>query len=156
MSAGGGSTYKDTVRFVDKPESSYILDEINLSQYSDVQFYSEINSRNTLENVTEALKILDFSDYKSILYISKSHDCKRCWLTLKRFLPNAKLLQQTFSGLYPNTDRVLAPDNWSTFDFGISRVWGEYLRIKKYGERGDIAYDEDTRQLVFEIESLMV
>ncbi len=36
-----------------------------------------------------------------------------------------------------------------------SRVWGEFLRIKLYGERGDIYYDEPVKVLVDEINSLV-
>ncbi len=41
--------------------------------------------------------------------------------------------------------------DWHTFDFGRRRLWGEYLRIKEYGNREDIEYEE-VKDLVEEIE----
>jgi uridine kinase len=151
--SGGGSKYSDTLKILDRPESWYILQEINPSNYPNVQFFSETISTNCRENVTEALKILDFSSYKSILFVSKGHDCKRCYLTLQKFAPNAKLLQRTFYGKYHDTQE-LTKEGWSKPEFGRTRVWGEFLRIKTYGERGDIAYDPETKILVDKITKL--
>lgn len=154
--SGDGSLYKDTPNTLNKSESFYILQEINSDVYPEVKFYLEDKSKNTLENVEEALKVLDFSQYKSILYIAKSHACKRCYLTLKKFTPNTRLLQKTFNRLYPDTNKELNRDTWYTFDFGKSRVWGEFLRIKTYGERGDIFYDKETADLVKKIEKEII
>ncbi len=118
-----------------------------------MQFFHEDQSTNTPENVTEALKILDFSDYAKVLFIFKSHDARRGYLTLRKFLPDAQLIQKTFNTQYPGTDRILNQETWHTFDFGRSRIWGEYLRIKKYGERGDIALDDETKSLITEIQT---
>jgi len=150
--SGDGSLYKGFGRFLSRPESFYVIKEINPKDYPVVEFYSEDKSNNTLENVTEALKILDLSNFKSILFIAKSHASQRCYLTLRRFAPNTKLLQKTFDRLYPGTNTELSHDTWHTFEYGRSRVWGEFLRIKKYGERGDIYYNNDISELVKHIE----
>jgi hypothetical protein len=132
-----------------------VLQSIKSTDFPNVKFYNEIKSTNTLENVTEALKVLDFSNYKTIVYVFKKHDCRRAYLTLRKFLPNTKLIQHTFEPTYTGTDRPLNKDTWYTYDFGKSRVWGEFLRIKLYGERGDIAYDEETKWLVEEIDKVI-
>ncbi len=148
--AGGAPRYSDS-EDIPKAESVIALELINPEKYPDVNFFIETKSTNTLENVTEALKVLDFRNFKKIVYIFKKHDSRRGYLTLKKFLPNTKLIQHTFEPIYPGTDRPLTKNTWFTYDFGKSRVWGEYLRIKLYGERGDIAYDDETKNLVGEI-----
>ncbi len=151
----GGSASKFGDLNLAKPESSFVLERINKDKFPDVEFYSEDKSTNTLENVTESLKILDFNSYPKVLYMFKSHDSQRGYLTLRKFLPKSKLIQKTFSAIYPGTDKILDATTWHTYEFGRERVWGEYLRIKKYGERGDIAYDEDTKSLVDKIGSII-
>lgn len=150
--AGGAPKFNDSLE-IPKAESEIVLELIKPSDFPNVKFYNETKSTNTLENVTEALKVLNFSHYKTIVYVFKKHDCKRAYLTLRKFLPNTKLIQHTFEPKYPGTDRPLTKDTWFTYDFGKSRVWGEYLRIKLYGERGDIAYDEETKGLVEKIDN---
>lgn len=151
--SGDGSLYNNALKTSGKSESFSILQKINPRIYPKVKFYLEDKSNNTLENVTEALKVLDIRRYKSILYIAKSHASKRCYLTLRKFTQNTKLLRKTFNRLYPNTNTELSRDAWHTFGFGKSRVWGEFLRIKTYGERGDIFYDQKTANLIKKIEN---
>lgn len=151
--AGGVPKFLDSTH-IPQAESAITLELIGPGKYPSVQFFNETRSTNTLENVTEALKVLDFSSYKTVVYVFKKHDCRRAYLTLRKFLPSTKLIQHTFEPTYPGTDRPLNKDTWHTYDFGRSRVWGEYLRIKKYGERGDIAYDQETKNLVDDIDRI--
>jgi hypothetical protein len=148
---GGVPKFSDSL-IIPKAESAIVLDLLHAAEYPNVEFFTENKSTNTLENVIEALKVLDFRNYKKITYIFKKHDSKRAYLTLKKFLPHTKLIQRTFDPVYPGTDRPLNRETWFTYDFGKSRVWGEYLRIKLYGRRGDIAYDDETEFLVGMIE----
>ncbi len=150
---GGASDYIDSPKF-DKPESELLLEKMDVGKFPDVKFFSENKSTNTLENVTEALKVLDFSNYSKILFIFKRHDSMRGYLTLKKFIPQAKIIQQTFAGTYAGTDRPLDENTWHTYEFGRTRVWGEFLRIKKYGQRGDIFYDEEIDKIVKQIDEL--
>ncbi len=150
---GGIPDFKD-INKIAKPESEMISDHIDKSKYPEVEFFTENKSTNTLANVVEALKVLDFSQYKKVLFVFKRHDSRRGYLTLRKFLPTAVLIQKTFSPTYPDTDRPLDKDTWHTYDFGKSRVWGEFLRIKKYGERGDIVYDDEIKSLIAQIEQL--
>lgn len=150
---GGIPTYIDTPHS-SIPEAELVLRGINKEQYPQVDFYSESISRNTLENVTEALKVLDFSQYSKILFIFKSHAAGRGYLTLKKFMsPATHIFQKTWAPLYEEQYN-LKKNNWFDTDFGRRRVWGEYLRIRKYGERGDIAYPDKARGIVRQIEEL--
>ncbi|MCE9628749.1 MAG: hypothetical protein K8Q91_02010 [Candidatus Vogelbacteria bacterium] len=137
---GGTPKFEDSV-IVPKPESQLVLDSINPNLFPDVEFFIESVSDNTLANVTEALKVLDFSSYKKIIFLFKKHDSRRGYLTLKKLLPKTELLQVTFPGVYKD-GITITEDSWFKNEVAISRVWGEYLRINKYGRRGDIAFDE--------------
>jgi hypothetical protein len=151
---GGVATYTES-RKSRICESQLQLNQFDLAAYPDVKFLTESKSRNTLENVTEALKVHDFSKYKKIMFIFKTHAAGRGYLTLKKFVsPSTVLIQKTWAPIYPNTDKEITRDSWNSFDFGRSRVWGEFLRIKKYGERGDIFYDDKTKDLVYKISEL--
>jgi hypothetical protein len=98
------------------------------------------------------LKDPSFTDCSSLLFIFKAHAAGRGYLTLRKFFKQAEILQQSFEVKYSRANSLLTRDNWFTFDFGRERVWGEYLRIKTYGARCDIEYDE-VESLVNEIGS---
>ncbi len=151
--SGGIPKYDGTAQ-IPRAESETVLELINPALFPEVEFFSETKSTNTLQNVTEALQVLDFSNYEKVMFVFKKHDSRRAYLTLRKFLSHTTLLQQTFTPTYPGTDIPLDSNSWHTFDFGISRVWGEYLRIKQYGQRGDIAYDDETKNLVNQIDAL--
>jgi len=136
---------------LNRTEADLVLDEIDRERFRDVDFFIERKSTNTLENVTETLKIPEFSQCERILFVFKSHAAGRGYLTLKKFFPQAKIFQKTLPGKYPGVEKEITRDNWHTFSFGRSRVWGEFLRIKTYGSRGDIEYDS-VRDLVARIE----
>lgn len=121
-------------------EADLLLAALNVERFKDVRFYVEKKSLNTLENVTEILKIPEFKKCKSLLFIFKSHAAGRGYLTLRKFFQSAEILQMTFNAKYEKENKSITKNNWHSFAFGRSRVWGEYLRIKKYGSRGDIEY----------------
>ncbi len=61
----------------------------------------------------------------------------RQWRTLAKHLP-ARLthVPYTFDAIYEGIP--ISRDTWMTSELGRSRVWGEYLRILQYGNKGDI------------------
>jgi hypothetical protein len=132
-------------------EADILLNSLDLGKYKDLKVFIEKNSTNTLENVTETLKNPEFRNCNSLLFVFKSHPAGRGYLTLRKFFPKAEILQKTFDAKYDKAEKEISRENWHTFDFGRRRVWGEYLRIKKYGSRGDIEYEE-VRNLVQEID----
>lgn len=138
---------------IHQSEADLVLSLIDREKFKDVQFFIERKSTNTLENVAETYKNPEFAKCQSILFIFKAHGGGRGYLTLRKLFPKAKILQQTFAAKYPYPEAtdVIARDNWHTFEFGRTRVWGEFLRIKTYGQRGDIEYNE-VKKLVEEID----
>ena len=150
---GGLPKFHDSLK-ITKPESELLLEKLDKNKFPDVQFFSENKSTNTLENVTESLKVLDFRNYEKILFIFKRHDSMRAYLTLKKILSHTKIFQKTFTPVYAGTDRPLDENTWYTYEFGITRVWGEFLRIKKYGQRGDIFYDEKIDTIIKQVDQL--
>ncbi|MCG7378732.1 YdcF family protein [Paenibacillus sp. ACRSA] len=103
---------------------------------SDV-IYVESKSVNTLENVLFAKEVFDFSNTRSILMVCKSHAAGRQYRTLKKHLhPDIDYMPALFDTMYENVE--INRQNWAETEIGRSRVYGEYLRICKYGDRGDI------------------
>jgi hypothetical protein len=146
---GGNAKLSDSV-VLPKPGSELIFDALNRDIFPSVHFIVENTSTNTLDNVRASLGQYNFSSVSSVLFLFKSHAAGRGYLTLRKFLPRAKLLQKTISVAYSASGEPLTSFNWFLSDEGRRRVWGEYLRIKTYGERGDIAFDE-VRNLVMRI-----
>jgi len=132
-------------------EADTLLNALKLDQYKNLKVFVEKKSTNTLENVTETLKNPEFRKCKSLLFIFKSHAAGRGYLTLRKFFPSADILQQTFDTKYKRANKKITRNNWHSFAFGRGRVWGEYLRIKTYGSRGDIEYEE-VKDLIAQIE----
>ena len=132
-------------------EADLVLQALNLKKFKNVKFFVERKSSNTFENVTETLKNSEFRKCKSLLFIFKSHAAGRGYLTLRKFFKSAEILQQTFNTKYKRANKIITRNSWHTFSFGRDRAWGEFLRIKKYGARGDIEYNS-VRNLVKKIE----
>lgn len=137
---GGKPNYSDAGK-AGKPEAELVGNLIPRKRFKDVEFVFEKTSTNLVENIQHALEIDDFSTSRSILFVTKSHAAGRSYLSLRKYFPQAKLFQVTYPAVYPG-HQAITKDNWYSTDFGRSRVWGEYLRIKTYGERGDIALAE--------------
>jgi len=132
-------------------EADLLLESLNTKKFKDVRFYVEKKSTNTLANVTETLKNPEFKKCKSLLFIFKSHAAGRGYLTLRKFFQSADILQQTFDTKYERSNKKITRENWHTFAFARNRVWGEYLRIREYGSRGDIEY-KSVEELMDKIE----
>lgn len=149
---GGKPNYEDN-EMVKDSESEQILARINESKFPHVDFLLDKISRNTLENVIEGLKLVDIDKLKRVIYLYKTHDSTRGYLTLKKFLPDVELLQHTFAPNY-GYEESLARDTWHRNEDYRQRVWGEFLRIQLFGGRGDISYPEGVKELVEEIARL--
>jgi hypothetical protein len=136
---GGMPTYQDSYE-VPKPESELLYDLVKELLPNDLDVMLEKTSNSCIENVQYALSFLQ--DSQCITYITKSFGAGRDYLTLKKFLPNVHYTQKTFDAFYPESSAYITKADWHLSPYSISRVWGEFLRIVKYGSRGDIAYDE--------------
>ncbi|MNY21243.1 hypothetical protein D3C86_1547740 [compost metagenome] len=75
-------------------------------------------------------------------FLSHSYASTRAALSLKKYFPEIKLhciplpLPTDFLK-YPISRQM-----WSKTEYGRGLIWGEYLRLLTYGERGDFPIDE--------------
>lgn len=97
-------------------------------------------STNTLEDVAFSLDVLDQHNIspESIAFLCKAHHSGRCLRTLRKFFPSHTLLPVTYVAAYDGVK--ISEEDWYQHKVSRGRVYGEYLRIIKYTERGDIAH----------------
>ena len=97
-------------------------------------------STNTLEDVTFSLDVLKKHDFspESIAFLCKAHHSGRCLRTLRKFFPSQTLSPVTYLAEYEGVK--VSKADWYKHPVSRGRVYGEYLRIIKYTERGDIAH----------------
>lgn len=129
------------------PESTLLLSAIDPKRYPNVTFLCEQTSTNTMENVGHALSICDLSQLPSITFVFKAHAASRGYLTLRKQAPNSRILQAAYPVTFPGTGGLLTAENWHQTATGTKRVWGEFERIRLYGRRGDIAFEEVQKQV---------
>lgn len=138
QSKTAGSKYKTMMG--DNSEADLIKKKLIAAGISDDEMIIEDQSTNSLENVIFACQKFDFNKINSILFITKSHVVGRHWRTLAQHVPsNLTLIPYSFDADYGGV--FVTQDNWMTTTIGRSRVWGEYLRIQTYIEKGDIKAD---------------
>ncbi|WP_145048932.1 YdcF family protein [Paenibacillus xylanexedens] len=124
------------------PESHVIRQHLIEAGIPSDVIYVESKSVNTLENVLFAKEVFDFTSTRSILMVCKSHVAGRQYRTLKKHLhPDVVYMPALFDTVYKNVE--INRQNWAETEIGRSRVYGEYLRICKYGDRGDIEMLEE-------------
>lgn len=123
-------------------ESSQIRDLI-VSKYPDIAFVLDEASHNTLENVVFGLDQAKKNNVnlERAIFLCKTYSTGRWYATLRKYLPNTKLLQQTYA-----PDNFTA-DNWYITEQGRNIVWWEMLRLQQYGKRWDIDTSEVEDQL---------
>jgi len=131
-----GSFYKK------KAESEQIKSYIPLEKYPDKKIYIENHSKNIIENIIEAQKIVSFKNIRSMTFLCHSYASTRAALSLKRFFPSIQLHciplpLPTDISKYPISRQM-----WSKTEYGRGLIWGEYLRLLTYGERGDFPIEE--------------
>ncbi len=100
----------------------------------------EESSTNTLENALFAKEVFDFEIIESVLLVCKSYAAGRQYRTLRRHLPAAvHIVPYPFDTTATGREgQLLTRHNWMESAGGRARVHGEYLRIVRYGERGEI------------------
>lgn len=138
---GGVANYKDSF-YKKEAESEQIKSFIPMEKYGDKQVYTENKSKNIIENIVEARKVFSFKNIRSMTFLSHSYASTRAALSLKRFFPSIAL---HCIPLPLPTDYLKYPISkqmWSKTEYGRGLVWGEYLRLKTYGERGDFPITE--------------
>ncbi len=97
----------------------------------------EESSRNSLENVRCAAEVFDFAAVRSVMFVSVSHGAGRQHATLLKVLPSGiAYVPFTFDAEFSGV--TVSRQGWAKTSIGRDRVWGEYLRMRVYGARGDI------------------
>lgn len=132
-----------------------IFEAIGAGSYPGVCFHVEQMSRCTRSNVRHALRI-GLGTHARIAFIAKWHHCGRARLTLHASMPQAEIRHRG----YPCTPGdhvagIVTPEAWHHADPSRSLVWGEFLRIERYGSRGDIAYPDNVQDKVRRIRGLI-
>lgn len=97
----------------------------------------ETRSRNMLENIVEAKKMVSFEKIKTISFICQAYASKRAALSLKHFFPNATIHCIPFSVPSDHIEYPVNAAHWFKTKYGQSLILGEYLRLITYGNRGD-------------------
>lgn len=135
-------------------EAEYIMAHLVADGVKRSDIIYEDQSTNSLENVTCALNVVDFSQINSLVVIGKAHAMGRQLRTLKKYIPQRIHCQSyPFAVVYDGV--TVSRENWPASEIGRKRVWGEYLRIEHYGTIGDIlslAETGDTHEFKKEIE----
>ncbi len=100
---------------------------------------TEENAASTLEEVKFGRTVLISRGFMpaSILYASAAHHMGRCLLTLRNYFPTARLLNMPFRTEHDGVE--VKPETWHRYPAIRDRVYTEYVRIRTYAERGDIA-----------------
>lgn len=150
---GGIANYSDK-EFINIPESEIIYQLIDINRFKDVQFHIERSSKNNIENVNNASKIINFTKFKSIICISHSYASARSLQTLRNVFSGRI---QSFPYNIPSNrkDILIEKTNWWETELGKSLVWGEFLRLKKYGFRGDFNLTEEMKIIIHNIDFLI-
>jgi uncharacterized SAM-binding protein YcdF (DUF218 family) len=149
---GGSPNFMDNPH-LPKPEAEIIYEMISHAVTAPTEVILETKAVNTLENVIFSKEKLEETPLNKILYVGRSLASRRCHLTLSKHFPETKLYSFSYDMEGTIERKPITKDTWHLFQEGRLRVWGEYLRIKQYGEWGDIHY-ASVKGMVEKIESL--
>ena len=98
----------------------------------------EEHATNTLENALFAKEVFDFETIESVLLVCKSYAAGRQYRTLRRHLPAGLRIVPCPFDTTGRDGQLITRHNWMETAKSRARVFGEYLRIVSYGERGEI------------------
>lgn len=102
----------------------------------------EDRSDNTLENVVFGKAALERAgvNAQSIRLFCKAHHAGRAWRTPSRWFAEVTLSCSTFDATVDGV--AISANDWLTHESSRRRVYGEFQRMLKYAERGDIFGDD--------------
>lgn len=131
-----GRLYSET----GKPVAHIMRDELIVRGVPSEVILVQDRSTNTLEDVAFSLDVLEKHSIspESIAFLCKAHHSGRCLRTLRKFFPSQTLSPITYVAEYDGIK--VSREDWYQHEVSIGRVYGEYLRIIEYAERGDIAH----------------
>jgi uncharacterized SAM-binding protein YcdF (DUF218 family) len=122
----------------ERPESHVMRELLLVSGVPDRSIIIEDQSVDSLQNILFAQERFDFSTIQTLGFVCKSYAAGRQLRTLKKQLPeHISLLAFPFD-TSPWENIYISRSNWMETAEGKSYVYGEYLRILHYGEKGDL------------------
>jgi uncharacterized SAM-binding protein YcdF (DUF218 family) len=104
-------------------------------------------SVNSLEDVVFAKPYLDLYFGQTIGCVARNWAFLRQRLTLEKFISGEHIKAMPYAE-HIEGDTYLTAENWFNYEEYRQKIWGELLRIKLYGERGDIHYPDHIRQKI--------
>lgn len=147
---GGGATGLDKGG---PTEASLIHSWMDKTSTSGIGIVLEGMSACTKTNVTCALA-LGLRRYKRIAFVCKAGHYGRVMLTLERYITPGTVIVAGYEYPFPIDETKVSESflvgklTWMNDTRCRDRMWGEFLRIHKYAERGDISYPDSVRKLV--------
>jgi hypothetical protein len=146
--SGGTPRFEDSQKSDDLSESRHISSLLEIPYDSPTKVLLESQANNTRENVSNSLPLFP-PDISGLTFVCLWYISRRARLSLQKFLPpSVRMFQQALPKKDPDSGIIIGPDSWFVTKTGRDRTFAEYLRIKTYGERGDIFYDSKTSNLV--------
>ncbi len=149
----GGIADYDESKYEELPESRIVYENIAVKRFKNVNFYLESESKNNLENVNNSIHVFNFLNVDSIICVSHSYASRRSVQTLRKVFKNT--IYSFPYDIYSQNKILIQQDNWWKSEEGISILWGEYLRIKTYGKRGDFPLTEQMTRWIDKIENTL-
>jgi len=125
------------------PEARFLAGKLIEAGVPEECLILEERSTNTLENALFAKEVFDFESVGSVLLVCKSYAAGREYRTLRRHLPaGLRIVPHPFDTT-SSGGQLITRHNWMETSESRARVFGEYLRIVSYGERGEIEQLEE-------------
>jgi uncharacterized SAM-binding protein YcdF (DUF218 family) len=122
-----------------RAEALVIRDELVARGVPEQHITVEDRSTNSLENILFAQALYDFSTLHSILVVCRSHGVGRQCRTLRRHTdPSISVHAYPFATNVGREGVPITRDNWMTMEDSRAGIFSNFLKIIKYGRKGDI------------------
>lgn len=122
-----------------RPEAWVIRDELIARGVPEQQIIVEDRSTNSLENVLFAQELVDFTTLTSILVVCRAHGVGRQCRTLRRHIdPAITICAYPFATNVGREGAPITRENWMTMEDSLGGIFSNFLKIIKYGRKGDI------------------
>lgn len=151
---GGARNWNDALN---KSEAEIIKTELFKNKI-DNNIILETQSTNIKENVTKTLDANFYKGIKNLAIITTKEATARAKLTAEKYLPKINISTIGYTPTVKNMRISVDENNWMKNDLSKQYVWGEFLRIVKYGEMGEFNLTETMKNklnlIASEIEKL--
>lgn len=133
-----GAIRHSTWTYGDRPESHVMREKLLALGVPDKSIIIEDQSVDTLQNILFAENFFDFSSIQTLGFVCKSYAAGRQLRTLQKQLSaNISYFPFPFNTSPWENHRISRYD-WMNTTIGQAYVYGEYLRILHYGQKGDL------------------